>query len=222
MMIDPNALLKAREGKDLSQPALAKLVGCSQQLIGALERGTTKSTKFLPRIARALEIDPAMLDSDFAIDRSKLPLMDVPALPPVADGYGPLDFRIYSAAEGGPGEILRSSDPVDWWPRPVEVRHVTGAYGMYVVGESMVPEFRPGQVAVVNPNLPVISNKPYIFYGETESGVVRATIKLLLGERQHGWIVRQHNPPEGQKNDIVLARKTWRVAHRIVGRQDPS
>ena len=50
-MIDRDALISAREAKGLSQPGLAKLAGCSQQLIGALETGATKSTKFLPKIA---------------------------------------------------------------------------------------------------------------------------------------------------------------------------
>src|SRR6266536_2312166 len=77
-------------------------------------------------------------------------------------------FAIYAAAEGGPGEILRSADPVDWWPRPIEVQQVKGAYGMYIVGTSMVPEFKPGHVAVINPNLPHVAGKPYIFDGETE------------------------------------------------------
>jgi phage repressor protein C with HTH and peptisase S24 domain len=220
-MIDPGALVKAREGKGLSQPALAKLAGCSQQLIGALEAGTTRTTKFLPKIARALEIDPGTLDSDWADRSTAPPPTDPPPLPLVADGYGPRDFPIYSAAEGGPGEILRSTDPVDWWPRPVEVLRVSGAYGMYVVGTSMEPEFEPGQVAVINPNLPHVFGKPYIFYGETEAGQVRASIKKIRHFSDERWYVRQHNPPEGQKHDFVMLRKIWGAAHRIVGRQDP-
>jgi phage repressor protein C with HTH and peptisase S24 domain len=219
-MIHPEALVKARENKGFSQPELAKRAGCSQQLIGALEKGTTKSTKFLPKIAAALMVDPGVLDSDW----SGIPAPPEPeaALPPVGDPYGPKDFRIFSAAEGGPGEIIRSVEPVDWWPRPMEVQRVTGAYGMYVVGTSMIPDFRPGHVAVINPNLPHIGDKPYIFYAETEDGTVRATIKELRRHTGDTWHVRQHNPPPGQKNDFSLSRNLWRVAHRIVGRQDPS
>jgi transcriptional regulator with XRE-family HTH domain len=151
-MINAAELVKAREAKRLSQPALAKLAGCSQQLIGALEAGTTKSTKFLPKIATALEVDPGLLDSDWS-------------------------------------------------------------------GVSSPP---PGQVAVVNPNLPYVGAKPYIFYAETESGTVRATVKRLRRQTGDTWHVTQHNPPAGQKHDFTLSRGLWRVAHRIVGRQDPS
>jgi phage repressor protein C with HTH and peptisase S24 domain len=219
-MINAAELVKAREAKGLSQPGLAKLVGCSQQLIGALEAGTTKSTKFLPKIASALEVEPGLLDSDWS--GIAAPEQEPPALPPVGDPYGPKDFRIYSAAEGGPGEIIRSVEPVDWWPRPIEVQRVTGAYGMYIVGTSMIPDFRPGHIAVINPNLPHVGEKPYIFYAETEDGAVRATIKELRRHTGDTWHVKQHNPPPGQKHDFTLSRGLWRVAHRIVGRQDPS
>lgn len=222
-MINPDALIKAREAKGLSQPQLAKLASCSQQLIGALETGTTKSTKFLPKIARALDVDPGALDSDWsAMPRQPEPDPPASALPPVGDPYGPRDFRIYSAAEGGAGEIIRSVEPVDWWPRPIEVQRVTGAYGMYIVGTSMIPEFEPGQVAVVNPNLPHVGGKSYIFYAETEEGSVRATVKRLRRQAGDTWHVTQHNPPHGQKGDFTLSRSLWRLAHRIVGRQDPS
>ena len=64
-MIDPAALVAARSAKEWSQPDLAKAAGCSQQLIAALERGTTRTTKFLPKIAAALEVEPGVLDSDW-------------------------------------------------------------------------------------------------------------------------------------------------------------
>lgn len=219
-MQEPGEIIKeAREKRGWSQKNLADRVGISQPAIKKIEAGTTTQSKFLPKIAQVLDLDLSTLD---------VSLVGGPATPtslailPVGDPYGPRDFAIYSAAEGGHGEILRSPDPVDWWPRPIEVQRVTGAYGMYIVGTSMVPEFKPGHVAVINPNLPHIAGKPYIFYGETEDGQVRATIKELRRYTGDVWHVTQHNPPEGHKNDFTLPRKIWRVAHRIVGRQDPS
>ena len=205
----------AREKRDLSQAQLGSLIGIKQASIQAVEKGETARSKYLPEIARELGIPP----EDVGLPADAVPLA---GMAPVADPYGPKDFRIFSAAEGGAGEIIRSIEPVDWWPRPIEVQRVTGAYGMYIVGESMVPEFRPGHVAVINPNLPHVGDKPYIFYAETESGVVRATVKLLRRQSGDTWYVTQHNPPDGQKHDFTLSKKLWREAHRIVGRQDPS
>jgi phage repressor protein C with HTH and peptisase S24 domain len=214
--MEPREIIReAREGRKWSQKDLADRAGISQVAIMKIESGVTAQSKFLPKIAQILGLDLAQLDPG-------LSGVHLPALPPVADPFGPKDFRIYSAAEGGPGEILRSVDPVDWWPRPIEVQRVAGAYGMYIVGESMVPEYRPGQVAVINPNLPHIADRSYIFYAETEDGVVRATVKLLRRQSGDNWFVTQHNPPPGQKNEFTLPKKLWRVAHRIVGRQEPT
>ncbi len=220
-MIDPQALVKARDAKSLSQPDLAKLAGCSQQLIAALERGTTRSTKFLPKIARALDVDPGVLDSDWA----------EPPAQGLQEPHSPFlqerqilepgrDFPIYASAEGGPGEIIRSSDPVDWYPRPAPVAHVKSAYGLYVVGQSMIPEFEPGDIALVNPILPPISEKPCIFYTEIH-GEARATIKRYLRATANQWIVYQHNPPRGGAHEFTLSKKEWAICHRVLGKYYP-
>lgn len=205
----------AREKRGLSQAELGRLVGVKQQSLDSIEKGDTLRSKFLPEIARELEIAPG----DVGLPPEAAP---PPAGPPIGSPYELKDFRIFAAAEGGPGEIIRSVDPVDWWPRPIEVQNVKGAYGMYIVGESMAPEFETGHVAVVNPNLPHVGGKSYIFYAEDESGQARATVKRLRRVTADAWHVTQHNPPAGQKTDFTLSRKLWREAHRIVGRQDPS
>lgn len=208
----------AREKRELSQAQLGRLIGIKQASIQAVEKGETARSKFLPEIVRELGIAPG----DVGLPPDPPGNVSPTALPAVGDPYGPKDFQIYSAAEGGPGEILRSVDPVDWWPRPIEVQRVTGAYGMYIVGTSMEPEFEPGHVAVINPNLPHVGGKPYIFYAETEDGSVRATVKRLRHQTGDAWHVTAHNPGDGQKADFTLPRSLWKVAHRIVGRQDPS
>jgi len=206
----------AREQRGLSQAQLGALIGVKQASIFSIETGETQRSKYLPEIVRELGIAPQEVGLPATAPAASA------VLPPIASAHGPRDFEIYSAAEGGMGEILRSAEPVDWWPRPIEVQQVRGAYGMYVVGTSMAPEFEPGQVAIINPNLPHIGGKSYIFYGETDAGTVRATVKRLRSHTPDLWHVQQHNPPEGQKPLFTLPRKVWREAHRIVGRQDPS
>jgi phage repressor protein C with HTH and peptisase S24 domain len=218
-MIDRDALISAREAKGLSQPGLAKLAGCSQQLIGALETGATKSTKFLPKIAHALEVDPGILDTDWA--GISLP----PEPPPEIIAESALlmpgrDFPIYASVEGGPGEIIRSTDPVDWHPRPAQVAHVKNAYGLFVVGESMAPEFDPGDIALVNPILPAMAGKPCIFYAERD-GEARATIKRYQRATAEKWHVYQHNPPRGGTHEFTLSRKEWSICHRVLGKYYP-
>ena len=222
MYMDPKEIgrliREAREARGLSQAQLGLLVGgIKQATVQAIEKGDTARSKYLPEIVVELQIPPEKVGLP-----TILPPPPASVLPPVSDPYGPKDFEIYTAAEGGPGEIIRSAEPIDWWPRPIEVQRVKGAYGMYIVGSSMEPEFEAGQVAVVNPNLPLIPGKPCIFYAETEDGTVRATLKRLKRANTDRWHVWQHNPPPGQNNEFTLSRALWRVAHRIVGRQDHS
>ena len=204
---------RLREAAGMSQDDLAVAAKTTQSTIDRIEREEVANSRFLPRIAGALRVGLSELDESYSTGAEPVR----PSLPPVTQIGADRDFPIYTAAEGGPGEIIRSADPVDWWPRPIEVLRVKGAYGMYVVGESMIPDFEPGQVAVVNPNMPFIAGKPYIFYAE-KSGEPRATIKRLRRATADTWHVTQFNP----RHDFTLSRGLWTIAHRVVGRQDPS
>lgn len=142
------------------------------------------------------------------------------ASPPVDPGPIMLpgkDFPVYASAEGGPGEIIRSTDPVDWVPRPAPVASVRGAYGLLITGESMFPEYQAGETAIVDPNLPVVGAAVYVFYAERD-GEARATIKHLRRAAGDSWHVKQWNPPDGAKADFTLSRKEWAKAHRVLGK----
>src|SRR5690349_21670507 len=143
-MIDGEAIRTAREDARLSQLDLARAAGVSQQLIAAIETGRTKSTKFLPRIAVALNKRPGDLDPDWLpVEEQRGALL--PATP------GELDLPVYASAEGGEGQIIVSLDPMELIPRPSPVLGVRDAYAVYITGESMIPEFEPGDLAIVNP-----------------------------------------------------------------------
>jgi transcriptional regulator with XRE-family HTH domain len=210
-MIEPDKFLAARKAAALSQLELARRSGVSQQLIAAIEKGGTRSTKFLPHIARALSVAPGDIDTDWRD-------------PPVEGGVipgkvlvGNRDFPIHSSAEGGQGQIIVSSDAVDFMPRPSPVAQVKDAYGVYITGESMVPEFEPGDIAIVNPHLPIVSDVTCIFYAE-QDGTARATIKRLRRQTADSWLVKQWNPPSGAKHDFALPRKEWWTCHRTLGK----
>lgn len=217
-MIDPKevgAIIRAaREAKGLSQAELARSIGIKQQSLDSVESGKTVKSKYLPEIVAELGLKP----EDVGLPK------DVP----ITDGWipgnqilqGGRDFPIYAAVEGGLGEIVRSSDPVDWYPRPAPVAHVKEAYGLYVVGESMAPEFEPGDIALVNPVLPAMSGKPCIFYTERH-GEGRATIKRFLRASPREWHVFQHNPPHGMTKEFTLSRKEWGLCHRVLGKYYP-
>lgn len=206
-MVEPGDLIrKRREAMGWSQAELGKRVGISQPAIKKIEDGDTINSKFMPRIAAVLDIPFKDLDPDMGRDHNAV----VPAERLQEPGR---DFPIHAAAEGGAGTVIVSHEAVDWVPRPSPVAKVPRAYGLLITGTSMFPEYREGQTALVNPNLPVVSGEVYIFYAERE-GEAKASIKELRRATVEEWHVAQHNP----KKDFTLSRREWQWAHRVIGK----
>jgi transcriptional regulator with XRE-family HTH domain len=200
---------QAREAKGWSQDYLGKQVGISQPAVKKIEDGSTAHSKFLPRIAALLGLDIAELDEGLA--RITTSADRAPRL------LGGIDFPVHASAQGGPGELIVDANPIEYMARPAPLATVRGAYGVYVTGSSMEPEFRQGDIALVNPHLPVVGVGAYIFIAE-QPGASRATIKWLRRLTADKWFVSQHNPPPGTSKDFTLSRKEWQKAQRVIGK----
>jgi transcriptional regulator with XRE-family HTH domain len=200
----------ARDLKRWSQEDLAREAGnIGQSTVDRIEKGQFKRMPSpLPAICQALGIALPDLDGK--------PVAQPPILPRKAI-MGDRDFPVYASVEGGPGEVIRSAEPIDFIPRPAPVAHVRDAYGMLITGTSMIPEYKPGEMALVNPLLPVISDEVYVFYAE-QHGEARATIKHLIRGSHELWHVSQHNPPPRKPKNFTLSRREWRWAHRVFGK----
>lgn len=206
------ALIAAkRKERGWSQRKLAEAVGIEQQSLQPIERGKTLQSKHLAKIAAVLDIPLATLDPALA---------DIPDARPIIPGaelVGARDFKIFASAEGGSGQLIVTTDPVDFLPRPSPVQHVKDAYGLYISGESMFPEFEAGDIAIVNPRLPMVGDVTAVLYAERH-GEARATIKRVRRWTADQWFLRQWNPPEGMKQDFTVSRKEWTICHRTVGK----
>lgn len=193
-----------RVRRGLSQHDLAKAVRLSQPAIAKIEDGTTKQSKHLWQIMGYLGLP--MPEAPKADPRSEV----IPESKILQRGQ---TFPVYVSVEGGPGEVIRSAEPADWIPRPTQLANVRNAYGLIVVGESMLHRYRPGDIALVNPNLPVLFDEVYIFYHENAEGEARATIKHLVRSTADAWVVKQFNP----EKQFSLKKSEWAIAHRVVG-----
>jgi transcriptional regulator with XRE-family HTH domain len=201
--------------RDLSQEELAKLVGITQPAVKKIEDGVTRRSRFLPRIAQVLGLNLQELVPEAAVP---------PALPRrsrrQAEHKGErveIDFPIFASEERAGGEIEVKAKPVDFAVRPAPLQHVSNAYGLLIAGTTMEPEYRPGDLALINPNLAIIGGEVYVFYAQDE-GRGRATIRHLRRSTPDSWLVRLWNPARGASQDLTLARKDWKWAHRILGK----
>jgi transcriptional regulator with XRE-family HTH domain len=199
----------ARNLKGWSQEKLAdEAGGIGQSTVDRVEKGDFKRMpSHLPQICGALGIPLPALGNGNPVGRP----IYAPPRPGVAD------FPVYSAAEGGPGEIIVTADPIAFLPRPAPLAHVKDSYGLNITGTSMIPEYNPGETALVNPLLPPVGGEVHIFYAE-RAGEARATIKQLRRVTATEWLVHQHNPAPRKPQDFALTRREWQWAHRVIGK----
>lgn len=142
-----------------------------------------------------------------------------PEIVPGADLVGAKNFPVYAAARGGDGHTIVTFEAIDWVKRPSILENVKNAYGVYIVGDSMIPAYWQGDMVLVNPHLPPAREKDAVLYHVPPvEGDAEAMVKHLLSFDDRDWRLRQWNPPEGENRDFTVSRADWTVAHMIVGK----
>lgn len=218
---------EAREARNLSQAKLARAVGVSQAIVGKIELKQVESTKALGRLISFLDLDASLFPAEaFGISdlasytqapsrglRATVSLPEFARDPAYWAAAAGLigDVPLYASAEGGAGSLLIERDPIGSERRPHELQGVKGGYAIFLVGESMIPEFEPGDTLFINPRMPVLSNTSCVFYSNKNEEPV-ATVKRYLKDNGDDWLVRQFNPSK----DFDLDKAEWAVRHRIV------
>ena len=135
--------------------------------------------------------------------------------PAEASDAGVRDFPVYGAAQGGPsGAMAMSSDPIQRISRPDPLLTVGSGYGVFVVGESMIPAYEQGDIALVHPKLPARRGADVILMRREPDGTPHVLIKHLIGWTDTDWRVRQYNPPL----EYDLPKSEWTEVETIVGR----
>ena len=168
-------------------------------------------------------MEEADRELDKAIARRKDPNANTPPedwIKPPLDFFGSRDLPVFASVEGGPGEMVVSTDPIELVPRPWFLKQVKEGYAVLVIGESMIPAYEPGDMAIVNPRVPAIKGKHAIFVGGEQHGEFRATIKRFVGATPEHWKAEQYNPPPGEKKELLLPKKLWTRALRVVGKYE--
>jgi SOS-response transcriptional repressor LexA len=133
---------RARTAAKLTQPQLADLAGVSKGTVSMWENGITKPNgENLVNLAKALNLRPEILSEDEGnVSPLNIQTTKVPLISWVAAGHwceSPDNFS--------PG------DAEDWLDSPYP--HSKLAFCLELVGQSMVPEYREGEVILVDPEI---------------------------------------------------------------------
>lgn len=128
---------------------------------------------------------------------------------------GARDFPIYAAAQGGNGHLIVHSDVMEYVKRPVVLEGVPDAYGILITGTSMIPAYRPNDMALVHPRRPPERETDVILFDhDHRTGDAKAMIKHLLSFNDKSWKLEQYNPAE----TFTEHRADWPICHQVVGK----
>lgn len=128
------------------------------------------------------------------------------------------DVPVRGTAVGGDsGEFSFNGDVVDMVRRPPGLAGATAVFAVYVHGDSMSPRFESGDLVFVNPSRPPTPGCDVIVEMAPANGDAAGAcyIKRLLRRTGDKVILRQFNPPAGDKQDFEIhrdrIRNLWRV-----------
>jgi transcriptional regulator with XRE-family HTH domain len=205
-------LRAAREGRGISQPALAAHFGITKSAVHQWESGKNiPDPRKIGALAATLELDPALLVrlAGVRLRGAAMP-PGGPGIPVWASAEAGTD-ESGSAEVVGDGAMVLVNDPIDWIRRSERLQGVKSPFAFYAIGSSMSPAIEHGDQVVVNPSLLPAVGKDHVFLQTQEDGTMLALVRRLLRVGAESWTVRQFNPPR----DFDLPTAQWGKALMI-------
>ncbi len=219
-----NRLRFWRTHRGLTLEQLADAAQTSHQQIMRLERGERRLTlDWMIRLAQPLGIEPRHLLPDSpdplaAIPQPSAPVKATPvpraprALP--TGGLAPDLIPVRGAARGGlEQEMFLEDGPIDYAPRPPCLAQARDAYALYVVGDSMMPRFRPGMLLFVNPHRPPRREAGVVVIKQNSVVLIKEYVEL----KEDRLVLHQHNPD----CFLEILRNEVTSFHCVVGSEEP-
>ncbi len=115
-------------------------------------------------------------------------------------------------AAGPDGGFPFNGERVTDVPAPPALARIRTAYAIYVVGESMLPRYEPGELVFVDPTKPVIKGNYVVVQLAGEAGDVAGYIKRYLSRDNHALRLDQLNP----RKKLTFPINRVIAVHRIV------
>ncbi|MBF5094664.1 helix-turn-helix domain-containing protein [Azospirillum sp. INR13] len=213
-----------RQAAGLSQEKLAELAGTSQPQINKLETGQRKMTvDWAVKLAQPLGVEPAVL---LGLDLPAVPAAARPArpaMPPllrtppvgVQQAQAAASMPVRAAARGGVDqEMFLEDGPIDWIARPDYLKNARDPYAMYVVGESMMPRFRPAQLLHVNPHKPPAPGAGVVVVKRNKAVLVKEFVR----RGPDAVVLREYRPAD---REFAVPLEDLDTLHTVVGLQEP-
>ena len=198
-------LKSARLLRGMTQVQLCALSGVKQSDISKLERGDSLKTTALVAIARALGVRADWLDTGDGPMDSTAGSQDTWNVTSALIGATrvPLISCVHAGAWKGMDENFKPNDVVDWLMTDQKVSR--NAFANEIKGECMLPEFKPGDRVIIDPEvLPMPGD-----FVVAKNGKEEATFKKYRprGTDKDGTIIFELVPLnddfESMRSDVV-------------------
>lgn len=195
-----NNLKRLRQIREMSGEELSAASGVSQPMISQLEQGKKPFTqKTLEKLAKALGVTLSDIFSSNVVVATQAKPKKVPLISfvqagdwtEVADQYHPGDGEMWVDAPAGCGD---------------------NAFALRVVGGSMEPRFREGDIIIVDPSR-VVENGDYIVAKINDD---EATFKKYV--RDGGKVLLMPLNPAYPSHDVT--DREWKIVGRVVRKME--
>jgi SOS-response transcriptional repressor LexA len=165
-MVISERIKKRRKKLGLTQAALAEMVGIAQQSLQSIESGKIEKPRKIKELAEALQTTPEFLL--FGVGE-----IDNATVVASAGNYLPL----ISMVQAGVWTDIQEVAPLDVELYPCPIKCSKRSFIVKVEGESMLPDFRPGDLIYVDPDAQV-ENSSYVVARLDDEN--QATFKQLV------------------------------------------
>lgn len=130
--------------------------------------------------------------------------------------FGVRNLPVFASAMGGDGHVIVTFEAIEYIDRPSYLEHVPDAYGVYIVGDSMWPAYRPSDIAYIHPRLPPARDSDVVLFHTPPSRDAECIIKQLNDWDDRHWNLEQFNPALKFQVDRI----DWPICHRVLGRHN--
>lgn len=196
-------------GMDITE--LAKAIGVSQPAVSQWEIGVTApSRRKVAKLAQILRVPAAWIIADDEPQSGTT----APAAPPVIAAL-PIDVPVYGVVVGGSdGDFRLNGQVVDYVRRPPGIASLRNVYALWILGDSMAPWNKDGDLIYVSPaRPPVVGDHVVVQLQDTTDGEPGlAMVKLLLGKTPTQLKLAQYNP--GREFNLALSKV--KAIHKVL------